>query len=385
MKPKILFLTESLRLGGGTERIISSLSQYLKEDYELYLLVNKHFEDIYPFYGKYYYIDEYPFFKETKRFFSFNSILKILKIYKLIKTISPDIILSFLEISNILTILTKLIFNLKVPLIISIRCNPIKQYEKDLKHLNMLIKILYPLKYVNKIVAISEGVNKILQELYLIPRGKIKTIYNAIDIETIDKLKKEKISLKNTIFQNENLIKFVSIGRFRKEKGHLDLIKAFSKVKIEIPNSILILIGDGELKKEIKLQIHQYGLENDVILLGIQKNPFKYLNKSDIFVLPSKYEGFPNVLLEALTCGIPIISTDCRTGPKEILQSGKYGLLVEVNNINDLADKMIQLAKNEVLRKKFSKLSRERSFDFQWRENRKKWITVIETNRKKYY
>ena len=118
-------------------------------------------------------------------------------------------------------------------------------------------------------------------------------------------------------------------------------------------------------------------MENDILLLGFIKNPFKYLAKSDIFVLSSLYEGLPTVLIEALACGIPIISTDCQTGPKEILDKGKYGFLVETKNTEELIQEMIILAKDMEIRKKFSSLSKKRSEFFDLKKTLNQWNKTI--------
>ena len=110
----------------------------------------------------------------------------------------------------------------------------------------------------------------------------------------------------------------------------------------------------------------------------MQKNPYKYLAQSDIFVLPSLLEGFPNVILEALACGLPIISTNCESGPNEILDNNKYGFLTKVGDSLDMSQKMIYLAKNKDLINKYSKLSLERADYFNQEKIMGEWINLIE-------
>jgi len=162
-------------------------------------------------------------------------------------------------------------------------------------------------------------------------------------------------------------------------KGHDSLINSYLIVKNHLPNSKLIIIGDGPLRNELEQLIEKLALKDEVLLMGLRKNPYKYMAKSDIFVLSSKYEGFPIVLLEALACGLPIISTDCETGPREILDNGHYGLLVDKNNFDDLTNKMLLLAKNKDLMKKYSILSLERAQYFDFNHVSGKWIKFLET------
>lgn len=371
MKTRILFLIDSLKFGGGAERVVSSLSFNLPKNYELFLLTVIHIKKRYPFQGEHYSLRE----ENRKRL---NFFIRPIKIFKHFKKVKPDIIISFSEITNIFLIITKLIFRLEIPIIISVQCNPLVRYKKEQKFINLLIKHFYPLQIVNGIVVNSKGVETILKKHYKIPEKKITTINNAINFEEINSLKRELISNNDNIsLLNTNLIKFVNLSRFRKIKGHINLIRAFSKVKSQISHTKLFLIGDGDLKPIIKQKISELGLDKDVILLGIKKNPFKFMDKMDIFVLSSKAEGFGIALIEAMACGLPIISTNCQSGPREILKHGKYGLLAEVNNINDLAEKMKLLAEDGVLRKKFTKLAQKRVKDYQWKNQKGKWIKLI--------
>ena len=134
----------------------------------------------------------------------------------------------------------------------------------------------------------------------------------------------------------------INVGRLTKQKGQWQ-IRAFKKVKEEITNIKLIILGTGELEDYLNKLIGELNLEKDVYFLGFQENPFKFISKSRIFVFPSLYEDFPNALVEAMACGIPVISSDCKSGPREILapetdlrieakkvEYSKYGVLIPV-------------------------------------------------------
>ena len=361
MKKKILIIIDSLKFGGGAEKLISSLSQIFSKNYFIYILTLLDFKKKYPFNGIYVSLKEnLENQKVFSKFLKINTLLRPLKIHKYIDLISPDIIFSNTDYPNLFTIITKKIFSIKIPLLIFTHTNPSLAYKKYDKYIIYLMKIIYRFKVVDKIVTPSYGIKYILEKDFNLDKNKIITIANAINIDEIERKKMDILTVHNEIFNNNQIIKFINIGRLHKAKGHESLIRAFDKVKKEIQNSKLIIIGEGELKPRLYNLINDLGLINDVILMGFQENPYKYLVKADIFVLSSIRESFGIVLIEALACELPVISTSC-VGPKEILKNGKFGLMVKMNNIDDLAEKMIFLAKNHQLRNFLKKVSSKRA------------------------
>ena len=371
MKKKILIIIPSLTIGGGAEKIAASLTNRLSEKFEISILTFYDFKNIYPHKGVHVSL------KQNSK--TWQKLFLPFKIYKKIKSIAPDIIMSFMDYTSIITFFTKFMFHIKVPLIVCSHTNPKIAYRNKLWYIKFLTKLVYPSKLVSKIVTVSFETQYILEKNFKINHNKIKTIYNGIDIDEIQNLKNERISIYDKIFYNKDLIKFIIVGRLREEKRHNYLIRAFSKVKTHLPNSRLIIIGDGPLRKELEQLIEKLKLKNDVLLMGLRRNPYKYMANSDIFILSSRYESFPIVLLEALACGLPIISTDCKTGPREILDNGKYGLLPDENNFEDLINNMLLLAKNKDLMKKYSLLSLERAEYFDFNNVAAKWIKFLET------
>lgn len=174
-----------------------------------------------------------------------------------------------------------------------------------------------------------------------IAQDKLVTIYNPVDVDYIIKKSEEQIG---DIFIDENHLNLISVGRLSNEKDYPTLIQAIKILKEQnyLPNIKLNIIGDGPNKGSLQELIEKLNLAKDVNLVGFKDNPYKYIRRSHIFVLSSKIEGFPNVLLEALVCGIKVVSTDCETGPKEILLNNKYGHLCEVGNPKVLAETIIK-------------------------------------------
>ena len=176
-----------------------------------------------------------------------------------------------------------------------------------------------------------------------------KCIYNPLNKNEILKKSKEKINLK--FFDKKKYLKIINVARFTDQKDHITLLKSAEILTKKKINYRLLIIGRGEQKENLKKFIEEKSLESSVKILGPQSNPYKFINKSDLFILSSKYEGLPNVLLEAAVLRKFIITTNCPTGPKEIILNGKGGFTFKIGDYNELTNKIIIFKKN---RKKFS-------------------------------
>ena len=131
----------------------------------------------------------------------------------------------------------------------------------------------------------------------------------------------------------------VSAGRLERHKGFMTLLRAFARLREKL-EARLIVLGDGSMREKLEAELVRLGIKDDVELVGFKKNPFRFMKQADLFVLASEYEGLPNVLVQAMALGTRIVSTDCRTGPSEILCNGKFGRLVPVGDEELLASAM---------------------------------------------
>ncbi len=287
--------------------------------------------------------------------------------------------ISFLSRSNYINILAKL-FGADTNIAVGERAMPSLQYKSGIKSFinRALIKVLYP--KANLVFANSKGNAIDLEKNFHIKNTKV--IYNPFDIDNIIKLSKEDAKL-NSGF---NLI---TVGRLDEGKNHQLLIRAMKEV-----NGNLYIIGDGKLRDKLNRLISDLNLENRVFLLGKQKNPYKFLSKADIFLFSSNREGFPNVLVEALTCELPVISTDCKSGPREILapdsnieyslkdsiEIANYGILTPTNSIEKMIEAIKILQKNSKLMLEYRKKSLNRAKQFHKNRIVNDFINIIENS-----
>jgi glycosyltransferase involved in cell wall biosynthesis len=131
------------------------------------------------------------------------------------------------------------------------------------------------------------------------------------------------------------------VGRLTEAKDFGTLIKAFAEV-LKVKDCRLVILGEGEKRRELESLIESLNLVNKISMPGFVDNPYKYMRQASVFVLSSKWEGLPNVLIEAMACGTPLVATDCPSGPNEILQNGEYGLLVSVGDKDKMAEAILQ-------------------------------------------
>ncbi|KJR40899.1 glycosyltransferase [Candidatus Magnetoovum chiemensis] len=252
-----------------------------------------------------------------------------LYVIKLKRMISKDtVIISFLERANFVNILTKLLTGHKS--IVNVTTNLSRSYSHGLKRFNLLlIKLLYPLADV--IIANSKGVETDLSNILGIIPSRIAAIYNPIDLQFILNRAEERIEK-----QYEGIFKYpviITAGRLVEPKGHWYLIRIFNEILKSEPSVKLVILGEGELDgllielcNALGLRVYCRWLDNsepsedcNVFFLGFKENPFKYFKSSAVFTLTSLWEGFPNALIEALVCKLPVIASDCNSGPREIL------------------------------------------------------------------
>jgi len=274
--------------------------------------------------------------------------ITLIKLIRKLKKIQPEVVISFHQQSHILNVIASKFVKHKT--VISERAYIELYYGKKNTFLKPIIRNLY--NKANMVLVNDIEIKESLRSFYNI-KTKINVINNLLDVSNF---KKEKVTKSNKKFR------FITIGRLSAEKNTKDLIIAFNKANIK--NSQLEIIGNGPLLETLKSLSKELGIENKVLFHGHQKDIMQFLAKANAFVFTSLNEGFPNVVLEAMFCGLPIISYQFKAGITTILENGKYGILVPLNDVNLFADKMKSLANNKGELEKYSELSNKRIHHF---------------------
>lgn len=354
--------------GGGAERVVSLLLNSFAKDFDIHLILVKN-AIVFPIPQE---INIHILSKAVSSFSLYKIIsipLLAIKLYRFLTKNKIPVCMSFMSRPNFILCLTK-IFGSKVETIISERTCP-SAYHKSLSKLSaftshFLIKKLYPL--ADKIVVNSKYSKFDLEKNFKINTDKLEVIYNPIELSTIDENLNHRVP--NPCFS------FIHVGKFRPEKNHLLLIRAFAQLKDL--NCRLILVGDGPTMPMVEKEIYDLNIQNKVSLLGFDPNPFKTMINADCLVLCSNFEGFPNVLLEGMACNLPIISTDCHSGPRELLspetdfrnknetkvEQAAFGILVPTNSAEYLAEAMRLIYSNKQLRELYREKGNLRAASF---------------------
>ena len=281
---------------------------------------------------------------------------------KLIQAKEPDILCSVMDHANIVAILASRALPTCPKVVLSVQIPPFITRRRSWHIVNRLLLFLIPRLYprADRVVALSRGVAEDLTTLVPEVSDRTEVIYNAgVDARVLsgasDPLPAEALP------QNGPLI--VACGRLAEEKGFSYLLDALVRVRSVIPAHLWI-IGEGEQRRYLEKKIKQLNLTDCVRLLGFQHNPFKYMATADVFVLSSLFEGFGNVIVEAMACGTPVIATSCPYGPPEIIKDGVNGILVPPADKEALSQAIIWVLTDEVLKQRLSQNGKERSQDF---------------------
>lgn len=214
-------------------------------------------------------------------------------------------------------------------------------------------KIFLKYNRCNRIVSLTKGMKKDISK-YGVQKDKIEIINNIVDVNYVKK--EAEIIVENKEFNAIKNRKIIHVGRLEEQKNQKLLLDSFKIVLDKVKDIDLVIIGKGSRETELKEYANKIGIESKVHFLGFQDNPYYFIKNSDLLILSSLYEGLPHTLLETMALRIPIISTDCKTGPRDIFKSNKYGYLVKNNDVKKLSKKTISLLNNEnKLNKKVNK------------------------------
>jgi glycosyltransferase involved in cell wall biosynthesis len=323
---------------GGAERVVSNLSKGFTElGHDVYVIIFSG-PVAYETHGS---LINYGInYSSPNKFKILFSLLRcVYRLKKDIKQIKPDCVFSFMEFANFCAILASKKSN------VSVRAS-LNQLNARFK---LVSRFLYP--KANKVIAVSNQLAYDLKSQYKI--RNVCMIQNALNFKEISFESKAGIDI------NEGFI--LGVGRLSKEKNFILLVNAYFQLfrdkRVNLPQ--LVILGDGILKEKMQEYICGLGLERKILLMGSVDNPYKFMARCRIFVLPSLNEGFPNALIEAMACGALCIATDCPTGPNEIIKHGVNGFLVKNNDVELMKEAIEQCLSDNFDAEKMKAMARK--------------------------
>ena len=271
---------------------------------------------------------------------------------KYLITKKPDVIFSAEDHLNLVTVLACVLTFSKAKITTSSRVTPLSTYKNSntIFSKGWFLKKLFPIVQwkANVMTCVSKDMIGQYKKIF----GKTRQVYVYNIVKNKDAMFRMQMKVNNKWFANTKDPIIVASGALAKWKGFDDLIKAASILKKNNVNFKLVIIGGGPEKSSLNKLIRSYRLNEKVIILKPVINTLKYFYKSDIFVLSSRVEGMPNVMIEAMMCGCTIVATNCLTGPREILGKNKYGYLSRVNDPYDLSNSIKKALKKKISLKK---------------------------------
>lgn len=359
--PRVIFVLPSLGTGGA-ERVVVTLANAICEEYNVTIVSLFKTDSVYSFDNR--------IFREnlanknitSTNVFSalYNNILLVLKLKRIVKKSNANLLIGFTTTANIIAIIVSKLAGIQC--IISERANPYLFNPNKLWTITR--KNLY--RYASCLIVQSDHSKSYFSRL--INQEKIRILPNPLskDIE----------NNRDLTIPKSNIV--LSVGRLDTNKNQKMLITAFAQ--INAPNWELVLVGDGQRRKELEHLVEQLEITEKVVFTGNIRHTSDYYNKAKIFAFTSRSEGFPNVLIEAMYHGLAIVSTNCDSGPAELIQDGINGYLIPVDDVEALKTKLEELMRDEALRNKLGESAKSKSKNFTLDNVVVDWKELINNN-----
>lgn len=371
MHLKITFFLPTLEGGGAEKNAVNILKELGSKDYDITLLLAE---------KRGVFLSEMPQNIKIKEIKSLKSFLVFLGVLNHLKLEKPDIFVSTFPRFNLINIFANIIAGNKTKILLIEQTTPSLLFATAKKFsykiiallfLPILLRIFYQRAW--KIVAVSGAVKSDLEKI-IGKKKQITLIYNPVVDEKIIELSKEKAE--ENIFSETSLLPVViTCGRLVKAKDYPTIINAFVKVLKKRP-AYLAIMGQGEEEKETKKLVKSFGIKDNIVFLGFKSNPYKYFSKAAVFVSSSVREGFSNSIVEAMACGVPVVSTKA-CGPKEIITDGVNGVLVEIGDVEAMAKQILNLLDNKNFSNKIIEAAKVRAKDFAIKNSVQKYEEIF--------
>ena len=367
-KNKIALFFVSFRAGGGERVMVDLANGFVKDGLEVDICIIKPVGQ---------YKDQVDSRVNIVNLDTGRIIFSLPKLISYLRRERPKIILSLDEYTHIMSLVGTFVSRsgtksfLRIGNMFSVLFSKYKRIRD--KMIPVISRNIY--KYASGIIANSHGVAEDVVKVFKVNKDQIEVINNPKNLEDIRNKAKSDCGHRWLDKKDRPVVLFV--GRLREQKDLPTLIKAFAKIQKET-SSRLLFVGVGREQKRMEILIKKLGLENESDFFGFADNPYSFLNKADVFVSTSLWEGMSNSIVEAIVCGIPVVATDCNSGTREILapdkdplyrieegtEYAKYGALVPVGDVDEVAKTIKELLKNSERAGNYRQKSKERAKDF---------------------
>lgn len=349
MKTKVLFLIPAFTAGGAEQNLLRLLKEVGKSTRFTFSVAL--FKRDSKFCGE---LSESVNVYHLISFGRWNFPLHVIRLLFLLRESRPEIVISYFLYCNACVVIAKILSMVSLVSVFSIRVSPWHgQKHEKFGWLRMcVLKWLYT-KADRLLVNANDMKNELIHRFEL-TNEIISIIPNSIDFEHIQLQSEHNIT--HSFFGAKPII--ISAGRLVHQKGFDTLFKAVALLKDSIAFKLIIL-GDGPKKVALQKLAVVLGINELVSMVGFQKNPYAWMSKSDVFVLPSRWEGLPNALMDAMACGLAVVACDCPTGPRDLIKNGENGYLTPVENVENLATVIKKLLEDASLRERLGQCARE--------------------------
>lgn len=333
----IALLVPSMR-GGGAERVMLALAvgfagMEMRVDL---VLVRAEGE----------YLKEVPVGVRVIDLNSHRTAVSFLKFIRYLHREKPQVVVSALTPTNVVALVSKLLFRKSFRVVVRQDNTFSEEFDNGTAKERRLLRVLkWLLPVSDHIVAVSQGVADDLRIVAPAVSSKVTTIYNPV--VWLDHDEKAAAPVDHPWFNDVTTPVILAVGRLVPVKDFPSLLKAFAQIISSRP-ARLVVLGEGPERRKLTALAEQLGIARHIDMPGFRLNPFAFMSKASAFVLSSRYEGLGIVLIEAMACGAPVVSTDCRSGPREILEDGRWGRLVPVGDWHAMAEAILDTLENPI-------------------------------------
>ncbi len=277
---------------------------------------------------------------------SHRTAVSFLKFIRYLHREKPQVVVSALTPTNVVALVSKQLFRKSFRVVVRQDSTFSEEFDDGTAKERVLLRVLkWLMPVADDIVAVSQGVADDLRIVAPAVSSKVRTIYNPVVWSDHDE--KASAAVDHPWFNDVTTPVILAVGRLVPVKDHPALLKAFAQIISSRP-ARLVILGEGPERRNLTELAERLGIARHIDMPGFRLNPFAFMSKASALVLSSRYEGLGIVLIEAMACGTPVVSTDCRNGPREILEDGKWGRLVPVGDWRAMAEAILDTLDNPI-------------------------------------